>query len=68
MTQNGDFRFLLLRVHIASSTGRYTPTLNLQYRHLVAKNDDLGFLLLELILTDQLADTTLVEASSGQEW
>ena len=37
--------------------------------HLV-KNDNMRFLLLELILADQLADLSapLEEASSGQEW
>ena len=36
--------------------------------HLVLKNGDMTFLLLELILADQLADLPLVQASSGQEW
>ena len=34
----------------------------------MAKNSDFIFLLLELILADQLPDLPLVEASSGQEW
>ena len=34
----------------------------------MVKNGNITFLLLELILADQLADLPLVEASSGQEW
>ena len=35
--------------------------------HLVEKNGDMTFLLLELILADQLADPPLLVTSSGQE-
>ena len=34
----------------------------------MTKNGDFTFLVLELILADQLADLPLVEASSGQKW
>ena len=34
----------------------------------MVKNGNMRFLLLELILTDQLADLPPIEASSGQEW
>ena len=34
----------------------------------MAKNGNLRFLLLQLILADQLADLPPIEASSGQEW
>ena len=37
------------------------------YRHLVVKNGNMRFLLLELILADQLADLPPVQASSGEE-
>ena len=48
--------------------GRSTP----QYWHLVVKNGNFTFLLLEFILADQVADLLVdlppVVASSGQEW
>ena len=36
-------------------------------RHLVVKNDDFTFLLIELILADQVANLPPGEAYSGQE-
>ena len=50
--QISNFRFLHVRVHIGRSTGISTPW----ERHLVAKNGNFRFLLLEFILADQLAD------------
>ena len=53
--QEWQFHISPLRAHIGRSTGRSTP----QYWHLVVKNGNFTFLLLELILTDQLADLPL---------
>ena len=62
--QEWQFHICTVRAHIGRSTGRSTP----QYWHLVVKNGDFTFLLLELILADQLADLPPLVASSGQEW
>ena len=50
--QKWQFSIYTLRIHIGKSTGRSTP----QYWHLVVKNGNFTFLLLEFILADQLAD------------
>ena len=50
--QEWQFYIYTVRVHIGRSTGRSTP----KYWHLVVKNGNLRFLLLEFILEDQLAD------------
>ena len=47
-----QFYISTVGAHIDRSTGRSTP----QYIHLVVKNENFTFLLLELILTDKLAD------------
>ena len=62
--QEWQFHICTVRAHIGRSTGRST----LQYWHLVVKNGNFTFLLLELILIDQVADQPPVLASSGQEW
>ena len=64
--QEWQFEIYTVRAHIDTLTGRSTP----KQRHLVTKNGNLRFILLELILADQLADLppTPIEASSGQEW
>ena len=46
------FHISTVRAHIGRSTGRSTPW----YWHLVVKNGNFTFLLLELILVDQVAD------------
>ena len=45
-----------VRAHIGTSTGRSTPC---KYWHLVVKNGNFTFLLLESILADQWADLPL---------
>ena len=50
--QEWQFYISPVRVHIGRSTGRSTP----HYWHLVVKNGNFTFLLLEFILADQLAD------------
>ena len=64
--QEWQFDIYTVRAHIDTLTGRSTP----KQRHLVTKNGNLRFILLELILADQLADLppTPIEACSGQEW
>ena len=62
--QEWQFHIATVRAHIGRSSGRSTP----QYWHLVVKNRNFTFLLLELILADHLADLPPVETSSGQEW
>ena len=62
--QEWQFHICTVRAHIGRSTGRST----LQYWHLVVKNGDFTFLLLELIIADQVADLPPLVASSGQEW
>ena len=47
-----QFYISTIRAHIGRSTGRSTP----QYWHLVVKNGNFTFLLLELILADEVAD------------
>ena len=47
-----QFHISTVRFHIGRSTGRFTP----QYWHLVVKDGNFTFLLLELILADQLTD------------
>ena len=47
-----QFHISTVRVHTGRSTGRST----MQYWHLVVKNGNFIFLLLELILADQLED------------
>ena len=51
--QEWQFHISPVRAHIGRSSGRSTPS---QYWHLVLKNGDMTFLLLELILADQLTD------------
>ena len=51
-SQEWQFYIYTVRAHIGRSTGRSNP----QYRHLVGKNGDFTFILVELILADQLAD------------
>ena len=50
--QEWQYDISSVRAHIGRSTGRSTP----RYSYLVVKNGDMTFLLLELILADQLAD------------
>ena len=54
-----QFHIFPVRAHMGRSTGRSTP----QYWHLVVKNGSFTFLLLELILADEVAD--LPHPSSG---
>ena len=56
-----------VRAHIGRSTGRSTPQkwhLVVKW-HLAVKNGNMTFLLLELILSDQLADTPPVECKAS---
>ena len=62
--QEWQFHFSPLRAHFGRSSGRSTH----QYWHLVVKNGDMTFLLLEFILADQLADLPSTVVSSGEEW
>ena len=62
--QEWQFHISTVTAHIGRSSGRSTP----QYWHLVVKNGNFTFLLLQLILADQLANLPPVLASSGQEW
>ena len=50
--QEWQFNISTVRAHIDRSPGRSTP----HWTHLVVKNGNMRFLLLELILADQLAD------------
>ena len=50
--QEWQFHIVTVRTHIGRFTGRSFP----QYWHLVVKNSNFTFLLLELILADLLAD------------
>ena len=50
--QEWQYDISTVRTHIGRSSGRSTP----QQWHLVVKNGNMTFLLLELILADQLAD------------
>ena len=66
---NGNFQIFTVQAHIGRSTGRSKPHIDLP----VDMNGNFRFLLLELILADQLADlppnpNTSVVASSGPEW
>ena len=56
-----EWPFHISTVRESSYWQIYSP----QYRHLVVKNGNFTFLLLELILADLLPP---VEAFSGQEW
>ena len=56
-----EWQFHIFTVRESSYWQIYSP----QYRHLVVKNGNFTFLLLELILADLLPQ---VQASSGQEW
>ena len=51
--QEWQYVISTVRLHIGRSTGRSTPS---RKWHLVVKNDNMTFLLLELICADQLAD------------
>ena len=74
--QEWQYDISTVRPHIGRSTGRPTP----QYWHLVVKNGNMRFQLLELILADQLGSTVIshigrssarstpLVASSSQEW
>ena len=60
--QEWQFHIPTVRAHIGRSTAYLTPC----WWHLVVKNGNFTFLLLELILADQLADLPpLVVTSSG---
>ena len=61
VTNNGNFRLLLLQVTQSDLTCRSTP----QQRHLVAKNGNFRLLLLQVIQVDQLAD---VPPNRGIQW
>ena len=66
--QEWQIHISTVRAHIGRWRGRSTP----QYWHLVVKNGDFTFLLLELVLSDEVADVLAdlppVLPSSGQEW
>ena len=66
------FHTSTVRVHIGRWSGRSTGRSTPQYWHLVVKNGNFTFLLLDLILADEVADLLAVYppvlASSGQEW
>ena len=64
VVKNGNFTFLLLRVHIGTSGGRSTP----QHSHLVFKNGNFTFLLLRVHIGRTTGRSPPLLASGGQEW
>ena len=56
--------YCLGTAHIGRSTGRSTPHI----MHLVAKNGNCRFVLLKLILADELADLPPSRSASSSEW
>ena len=56
--QQWQFQIYTIRANISRSTSRSTPYP--QEGYLVAKNGNLRFLLLQVLLADQLADLTLL--------
>ena len=66
--QESQFYISTVRAHIGRWSGRSTGRSTPQYWHLVVKNGNFTFLLLELILADEVADLPPILASNGQEW